>query len=145
MAPGASVGESVGEVPGEFVARLGPDGLAAGGACAAGGSAALDVVDVNQPLVFVEGVRHSDVGHFGSSPDVETLRWLRFLDGGVLAYRAGLDCDVSMCRSTAAALAKRRSVFGRVVEDVPPNILEFPGPWSESFGGWFQFQRAGSA
>ena len=61
--------DSVGEVPGEFVARLGPDGLAAGGACSAGGSAALDVVDVNQPLVLVEGVRHSDVGHFGSSPD----------------------------------------------------------------------------
>ena len=95
-------GDSVGEAPGEFVARLGPDGLAAGGACSAGGSAALDVVDVNQPLVLVEGVRHSDVGHLGSSPDVETLLWLRFLDGGVLAYRAGLDCDVSMCRSTAA-------------------------------------------
>ena len=94
--------DSVAEVPGEFVARLGPDGLAAGGACSAGGSAALDVVDVNQPLVLVEGVRHSDVGHLGSSPDVETLRWLRFLDGRVLAYRAGLDCDVSMCRSTAA-------------------------------------------
>ena len=24
---------------------------------------------MNQPLVLVEGVRHSDVGHFGSSPD----------------------------------------------------------------------------
>ena len=61
--------DSVAEAPGEFVARLGPDGLAAGGACSAGGSAALDVVDVNQPLVLVEGVRHSDVGHLGSSPD----------------------------------------------------------------------------
>ena len=108
----------MGEVPGEFVALLGPGGLAASGAGAAGGSAAPDVVDVDQPLVLVEvvGILMSAILvllQMVLLQMLETLLWLRFLDGGVLVYRAGLNCGVRMRRSTAA----RRSSAGRFLAE----------------------------